>query len=222
MIRVYVFPTVLDGGDNDDEEEEENDEDDDDDDDEEADDICPPGCDQVLFEKILELRGINISHILSLSKIIALLRHWFWFLSTEKKTDTEEITGDIQKGIDEVKKSLDRLKQREKQIAKDTQQTEMEVQQFQLQKQAALNQIAVAVPLKVSQLYMFENSGVFTGPTDGKPSQTQVVAGAAFSAVDNAAGELQEGKDSNGLISIEDRRLVTEIDMRSHVLFTEQ
>ena len=77
-----------------------------------------------MFEKILELRGQNISHILSLSKIIAIIRHWVWFLSTEKKTDTEEITGDIQKGIDEVKKSLDRLKQREKQIAKDTQQTE--------------------------------------------------------------------------------------------------
>lgn len=144
---------------------------------------------------------------------------------TEKKTDTEEITGDIQKGIDEVKKSLDRLKQREKQIAKDTQQTEVEVQQFQLQKQAALNQIAVAVPLKISQLFMFEKSGIFTGPTDGKPSQTPA-AGATASGLGTAVDDDRELQDalenSDGLRSIEDRRLITEIDMRTHVLFTEQ
>ena len=43
----------------------------------------------------------------------------------------------------------------------------MQVQQFQLQKQASLNQINVVVPLNLSQIYTFEGSGAFTGPTDG-------------------------------------------------------
>ena len=151
-------------------------------------------------------------------------------LKIEKKTDTEEITSEIQKGIDEVKKTLDRLKQREKQIAKDTQQTELEVQQFQLQKQAALNQIAVSVPLKISQLFMFEKSGIFTGPTDNKPppppanttatANSTALAGLDVLGEEDAVQEVK--KESDGLTSAEERRLVTDIDMRSHVLFTEQ
>ena len=66
-----------------------------------------------------------------------------------------------------MKKTTDRLKQREKQIVKDAFQAELEVQQFQLQKQAALNLIGIVVPLKLSQMYTFEGSGSFTGPTDG-------------------------------------------------------
>jgi hypothetical protein len=99
------------------------------------------------------------------------------------------------------------LKQREKQIAKDAQQTELEVQQFQLQKQAALNQISVVVPLKISQLYMFEKSGRLTGPTD-KVSAT----------ADDENAELQ--KEIENLLNVEERKLVTDIDMKSHVLFT--
>jgi len=148
----------------------------------------------------------------------------------EKKTDTEEITSEIQKGIDEVKKTLDRLKQREKQIAKDAQQTEMEVQQFQLQKQAALNQISVAVPLKISQLFMFEKSGLYTGPTDTKPvvanGNNNNATAALLALVDDREGDSDSGhesrKVSDGLSTADDRRLVTEIDMKSHVLFTNQ
>lgn len=169
------------GGDNENEDEEEedlDDEDDDEEDDEEVDDICPPGCDQVLFEKILELR--------------------------EKKLDTEEVSSDIQKSIDELKKTSDRLKAREKQIAKEAQQTEYEVQQFQLQKQAALNQIKVVVPMRIGQIYAFEQSGILTGPED-KPQ------------------DVDANRDESALAKLHDpflRKLVPHITMSSHTLFS--
>lgn len=167
------------GAENDNDEEEEEDFDDDDDeeeDDEEVEDICPPGCDQSLFEKILELR--------------------------EKKLDTEEVCNDIQKTIDDLKKTADRLKQREKQIIKEAQQTEYEVQQFQLQKQAALNQIKVVVPLRLSQLFSFESSGLLTGPSD-KSTESE--------ADDALVGE--QSLDSQ-------RRLLAHISIASHSLFS--
>merc|ERR1711871_300417 len=78
--------------------EEDSDEDDDDDDDEE--DACPPGCDQTLYDKVLELR--------------------------EKRLDQEEILNEFQKAIDELKRTGDRHHGRERQIDKDLQGTELE------------------------------------------------------------------------------------------------
>lgn len=164
--------------DNEDEEEDDGDnEDEDEEDDEEVEDICPPGCDQMLFEKILDLR--------------------------EKKLDTEEVCSEIQKSIDDLKKTADRLKQREKQIAKEALQTEQEVQQFQLQKQAALNQINVVVPLRAGQVYTFEQSGLLTGPTD-KPTDV----------VDTSDSNVSE------LLNTANRQLVSHIAMTSHTLFS--
>jgi hypothetical protein len=130
------------GADGEEEEEEEEEEDgDDDDEEEEVEDICPIGCDRLLYDRILELR--------------------------DRRTEVDEMIAEIQKSIDDLKKTTDRLKQREKQILKDAVQAELEVQQFQLQKQASLNQINVVVPLNMSQIYTFNGSGAFTGPTDG-------------------------------------------------------
>lgn len=158
------------------------DEDDDDEDEEEVEDICPPGCDQALFEKILELR--------------------------EKKLDTEEVSADIQKGIEDLKRTIDRLRAREKQIVKDAHQTELEVQQFQLQKQAALNQIPVVVPLRISQLYVFNTSGSLTGPTD-RPA---------------AEGEdsLEAMQNIERLRDATQRSLVTDIGLKTHTLFSDR
>jgi hypothetical protein len=142
-------------------------------------DICPPGCDQTLFEKILDLR--------------------------EKKLDTEEVSADIQKGIEDLRKTIDRLRSREKQIVKDGQQTELEVQQFQLQKQAALNQISVVVPLRISQIYMFNTSGSLTGPTD-KPSESEE--------------NLEVLQNIERLKDPTQRSLVTDIAMKTHTLFS--
>jgi cell division protein FtsL len=104
----------------------------------------------------------------------------------EKRLDVEEVISEIQKSIEDLKKTIDRLKQREKQIAKDSTQTEYEVRLFQLQKQAALNQVEVIVPLSISQLYCFEDSGSLTGPTD-KAFSASFTAAAAASATATAA-----------------------------------
>eukprot|EP00981_Chlorochromonas_danica_P000742 scaffold167_cov168-Ochromonas_danica.AAC.9 len=167
------------GDDNEDEDEEEEEEEDEDEDDEEVEDICPPGCDQIVFEKILDLR--------------------------EKKLDTEEVCTEIQKSIDDLKRTADRLKQREKQIAKEAQQTELEVRQFQLQKQTALNQIRIVVPLQLSQIYMFETSGCLTGPTD-RPIQID----------EDLSRKIALIKDA------EKRALVPQVDMKSHTLFSKR
>jgi hypothetical protein len=165
---------------NEDEDMEEEEEEEEDDDDEEVEDICPPGCDQIVFEKILDLR--------------------------EKKLETEEVCSEIQKSIDDLKRTSDRLKQREKQIAKEAQQAELEVRQFQLQKQAALNQIRVVVPLQLSQIYMFETSGCLTGPTD-KPMNIND---------DDLARKIALTKDADK------RALITHTDMKNHTLFSKR
>jgi WD40 repeat protein len=172
---------------NEDNEDESDDDDGDDEDDEleEVEDICPPGCDQIIFEKILDLR--------------------------EKKVDTEEVCVDINKQIEELKRTGDRLKQREKQIGKETQQTEFEVTQFQLQKQAALNQIRVVVPLRASQLYVFELSGGLTGPTDTNANRNNFLGEDTSRDLDNA---------NDGLRSMDSRSLVSQLKMKTHTLFT--
>jgi hypothetical protein len=116
------------------------------------------------------------------------------------------VSADIQKGIEDLKKTIDRLRAREKQIVKDGQQTELEVQQFQLQKQAALNQISVVVPLRLSQVYMFNTSGSLTGPTD-KP------AGEGEDSL-----ELQQNIER--LKDHTQRSLVTDVGLKTHTLFS--
>ena len=90
--------------------------------------------------------------------------------------------------IDEFKKSFDRYKQREKQTLKDVQQADIEVRQFHHQKQAALNQIEVIVPIKLSQIYAFEGSGVHTKPYD-------ILASAEIAAnpITNTNGRINHG-----------------------------
>jgi WD40 repeat protein len=165
-------------GEEEDEQSDDGDDGDEDDELEEVEDICPPGCDQIIFEKILDLR--------------------------EKKLDTEEVCGEINKNIEDLKRTGERLKQREKQIAKETQQTEYEVTQFQLQKQAALNQIKVLIPLRLSQIFAFENSGTLTGPTEEtKSSQLEDLV-----------------ENSQSIVTMDKRTLVPVVKMKSHALFS--
>lgn len=147
---------------------------------EEIEDICPPGCDQIIFEKILDLR--------------------------EKKLDTEEVSSEINKNIEDLKRTNERLKQREKQIAKETQQTEYEVTQFQLQKQAALNQIKVIVPLRLSQIFAFESSGDLSGPDNNERAKSDEIK------------ESEQEKLNNG--QMEKRCLVANVKMKTHSLFS--
>lgn len=117
---------------------------------------------------------------------------------------------DISKTTDEFKKTIERLKQREKQIDKDAKQTEAEIQQFQLQKQSSLNTIDVVVPVSVSQLYVFENSGMFTGPE-----------GPGAGAVTEDEGENSEANAAK-LKNCGERTAVESMDIKSYVLFSEK
>merc|ERR1711871_871017 len=74
-------------------------------DDDEEEDACPPGCDQTLYDKVLELR--------------------------EKRLDQEEILNEFQKAIDDMKRTCDRHKNRQVQIDKDLKGTEVEIEAFQ-------------------------------------------------------------------------------------------
>eukprot|EP00605_Chrysophyceae_sp_TOSAG23-4_P000185 GSChrysophyteH1.ASY1.ANO1.219.1 assembled CDS len=120
----------------DDEDLEEEDEEEEEEDDEEVDDVCPPGCDPGLHERILELR--------------------------DRKLTNDEQTATLQKQIDDTKRAYERLRTRLKQVAKDVKQSAVEIQSFQLQKQGSLNHIDVALPLSMNQIYMFEMNGAFT------------------------------------------------------------
>jgi WD40 repeat protein len=193
-------------GDGEEEEEEEDDDNDDDDDDEDEDegeeveDICPPGCDAIIYEKILDLR--------------------------EKKVDTEEVCNDLNKNIEELKKTNERLKAREKQIAKETTQTEYEVTQFHLQKQAALNRIRVVIPLRISQLYTFEQSGCLSGPNDLLPPSSSSPPPATINRRDLSIGdesdlkEKEVNKEALALANLDKRSLVSSLKMKTHTLFS--
>ena len=161
-----------------DESEEEDDDDDDDYDDDEVEDVCPSGCDPTLYDKVLDLR--------------------------EKRLDIEEVMTEIQKVIDDYKKSLDRLRGREKQIDKESKAAAAEMQSLQLSKQNALNKIEVYVPLKLSQLHTFRNSGVLSGPNE---------EGSAENKDDNDDGRADILQD------VSRRQMVESMDITSHTLF---
>ena len=177
---------------NDNEESEDDYEDDDDDDydedEEEVEDICPPGCELQFYESVLELR--------------------------RRRLDAEDSMGEVQKRIDDLKRTIDRFRQRERQIDKDLKQTEAEIQQFQQQKQVSLNKIDIVVPLHISQLYAFENSGVLSGPKEidmGRFAREEVFDHSnLFSS--------QDVFDEEGKSGSETRTLVASMSMQSHVL----
>ena len=126
------------GGDEDDEDfdsDEDFDEEDlDSEEDEDVEDACPPGCDVALYEKVLELR--------------------------ERRLDQEEVTGDIQKSIDELRRTMERSNQRQKQVDKDLEATRKEIRAFQATKVGRLNLLQAFVPLRASQLHSWETDEV--------------------------------------------------------------
>jgi hypothetical protein len=173
-------------GDNDgDDEGDDNDDDDDDDnfddDEEEVEDVCPVGCDSNIYNKVLQLR--------------------------ERRLDIEEEMLEINKQVEDYNKIIERLKQRGKQLMKDSTQADLEMELFQKQKQTALNEVQTAIPVKLSQIYAFEASGVFTVPSDQSVvSEDNPVYSTYIQNIEK-------------LEKVDDRCLIDEIDMQSHVLF---
>ena len=126
--------------------EEESSDDEGDSDDDDEDDSCPAGCDQALYDKVLELR--------------------------EKRLDQEDILADFQKNIDDLKKSFDRLNAREKTITKEFIATEKDIELFQTEKQRKLNTLDVYITVQLSQiLHLVPSVEYFANEKNGKKSQ---------------------------------------------------
>eukprot|EP00054_Salpingoeca_dolichothecata_P028412 m.215633 g.215633 ORF g.215633 m.215633 type:complete len:1145 (+) comp26213_c1_seq1:4271-7705(+) len=103
-------------------------------DDEEFDDsICPPGCSEQLYLKVLELR--------------------------ESKLDVDDAMTDAKKASELLRKEADSLVKREKQIKTALANAETDLTSFQLEKQAKLNQLDCVVPLRLSQIELMDENG---------------------------------------------------------------
>ena len=190
-------------------EEEEDDDDEnvgnDEDEEEDVEDACPIGCEYTLYDKVLALR--------------------------ETRLDYDDALSELNKQIDEGKKLADRLKQKDKQLTKEVTQADLEMVQFQRVKQAALNEINVTIPLKLSQIYTFEGSGALTNPREYTASHSpetsqhdhiysqSVVSVPAFAPLmatpvpDEAALE-----EINVLQSADERVLSSQLTMQSHIV----
>ncbi|KAL1522827.1 hypothetical protein AB1Y20_017796 [Prymnesium parvum] len=125
-----------DGGDDynsDDEDESEGGFDSDEELDDEDEEVCPPGCDPALYEKVCELR--------------------------EKRLEQEDVYTEFQKGVEQLKKENDTLIKKEKVIDKALKDTEADIQAFQTDKQRKLNELHVVVTLQMSQVRHITESG---------------------------------------------------------------
>ncbi|QDZ25480.1 hypothetical protein HOP50_17g80200 [Chloropicon primus] len=111
---------------------EEEDDDDDDWDEDEAEEICPPGCDQALYEKVCDLR--------------------------EKRLDQEEIDVELKKQLETFNKERESMKKKQNLINQSVKAINEEIISFQKEKQAKLNEILLVVTLKMHQIeYLVES-----------------------------------------------------------------
>jgi len=94
--------------------------------DDEDEEVCPPGCDPALYEKVCELR--------------------------EKRLEQEDVYAEFQKGVEQLKKENDMLIKKEKVIDKALRDTEADIQAFQTDKQRKLNELHVVVTLQMAQV----------------------------------------------------------------------
>jgi len=97
------------------------------------DDSCPKDCDNLIYEKVMELR--------------------------EKRLDQEEILMEFEKAVDELKSQNVALISKEKQIDRSLAATEKEIELFQTEKQQFLNKIVITVPLLLSQMRIGDGDG---------------------------------------------------------------
>jgi len=103
-------------------------------DDEELDDsVCPPGCDQAIFDQICQLR--------------------------ERRVDIEEALFEAKKATDAMKKELDALVKKVKVVESALKNAGADLEAFQREKQQKLNELDVVVTLKLDQIqYVMNNT----------------------------------------------------------------
>ncbi|XP_045922375.1 cilia- and flagella-associated protein 44 isoform X1 [Micropterus dolomieu] len=140
------------------EEEEDSDEDSDEDDDWDDDDddydssteeggpaldtnVCPPGCDPVLFENTLQLR--------------------------ERRLDLEELLAEEKKSAEALKKECDTLVKKRKSVKVIRKAVEDDLELVNREKQQKMNELDVVVPLRLNQIEFITNGSV---PSDLSPA----------------------------------------------------
>ncbi|XP_046572732.1 cilia- and flagella-associated protein 44-like isoform X2 [Haliotis rubra] len=95
-------------------------------------DVCPPGCDQTLYDNTCQLR--------------------------EKRLDLEEALAEEKKNQDTMKKELEGLNKKARVIDAALKTAQNDLEAFQLEKQQKLNELDVVVTLKLNQIqYMVNN-----------------------------------------------------------------
>ena len=100
----------------------------DDDDDDGGDDVCPEGCEQSLFDRVLDLR--------------------------EERLDLEEVQVELSDSRGAMDKAFSRHKARQTQVVSELGGIRKEMQAFQSEKQVVLNKLTITVPLHFSQIYL--------------------------------------------------------------------
>uniref|UniRef100_A0A061QH80 Wd repeat-containing protein 52 n=2 Tax=Tetraselmis sp. GSL018 TaxID=582737 RepID=A0A061QH80_9CHLO len=109
-----------------DSEADEDDEEEDFDEEDEDEEVCPPGCDQVLYEKVCDLR--------------------------EKRLDQEDVIAEFQKIIESVKKEKEQYSKKQKLVETNLTKINQDIIEFQKEKQGRLNEIEVVVTLAMHQM----------------------------------------------------------------------
>ncbi|CAD5123356.1 DgyrCDS11713 [Dimorphilus gyrociliatus] len=100
-------------------------------------DVCPPQCDQTLYDNTCSLR--------------------------EKRLDLEEEVAEEKKNMDSYKKELDTLQKKAKVIEQGLKNAENELEAFQQEKQRKINEFDVVVSLKLHQVQHHMNSTIPAG-----------------------------------------------------------
>ncbi|XP_033641081.1 cilia- and flagella-associated protein 44-like isoform X3 [Asterias rubens] len=96
--------------------------------------VCPPGCDQALFDNTCALR--------------------------EKRLDFEELLAEEKKIAEGLKKEVDALTKKQKIIDNGLKTAEADLEAFQLEKQQKLNELDVVVTLRLHQVEYMVNGAV--------------------------------------------------------------
>ena len=196
-MKIKRGQSAEDGEEEEEEQEAEDDDEEGEEDLDEVDDACPPGCDPGMYERVVEAR--------------------------DRKLGNDEACAALQKLIDETKRAYERLKTRLKQVSKDVKQSGTEIQAFQLQKQSSLNQIDVNIPLSLKQIYMFQASGVLTGPDKDKSAEADATnqspeSGAEEEKKESVAAEDDAAVDLTLLSDANKRTLMSNLGSRDYCI----
>eukprot|EP00879_Flechtneria_rotunda_P013188 GHRR01013773.1.p1 GENE.GHRR01013773.1~~GHRR01013773.1.p1 ORF type:complete len:651 (+),score=294.03 GHRR01013773.1:456-2408(+) len=105
-----------------------------DEDDDAGDEVCPPGCEPGLYERVVELR--------------------------ERRLDDEEVAAEVSKVVEGIKKEREQLSKKAKLLEQSLAAINQDLLAFQQEKQGRLNQLPAIVALRLHQISHLEGGGL--------------------------------------------------------------